>query len=174
MSDYFALLNISPSFDIDLAQFEAAYFREQRSAHPDRFVGKSEQERLAAMQRSVDINKAYQVLKEPLTRAQYLLKLQGITVGSEQDSVKPSQALLVEVMEWREDGIEKNNLSNIHEESLQTIASAYKNQQWEIMAQETLRLGYIMSILRHAEGVSARSNAKRDPAQSLRASQDNK
>jgi molecular chaperone HscB len=152
MKDDFSLFGIAPVFDIDLKQLEAAYFSEQRKFHPDRFIGKSEQERLAAMQRSVDINKAYQVLKEPLSRAQYLLKLQGITVGSEKDSVKPSQALLVEVMEWREAAEEGKDITSIlqqqREESLQHIANHYKNAAWEKMAQETLRLGYIEKTLK--------------------------
>lgn len=151
MSDYFALLGLSPAFEVDLAQLETAYFREQRLSHPDRFIKKPEAQRLAAAQRSVDLNAAYKTLKEPLSRAQYLLKLQGIAVGSEKDSVKPSQTLLVEVMEWREAAEEGKDitaeLKKHHQQSLQNIADAYKTQQWNAMAQETLRLGYIEKTL---------------------------
>jgi molecular chaperone HscB len=156
--NYFSLLSIPQSFDLDLKQLEDAYFREQRLYHPDRFGGKSEQERLAAAQRSADINKAYQTLKEPLTRAQYLLKLYGVTVGTDHDSVRPSQALLIETLEWREDieavaahpeklkKIEKL-LQEKREASLHVIAREYTNQLWDAMAQETLRLGYIEKAL---------------------------
>ncbi len=99
---YFTLSSISPAFDLDLQALEAAYFTAQRQYHPDRFAGKPAAERQQAMQRSADINQAYETLKNPLKRAQYLLHLQGITVGTEQDSVKPSQELLMETMEWRE------------------------------------------------------------------------
>jgi molecular chaperone HscB len=151
MSDHFSLLNISPAFDLDLKNLESAYFTEQRKYHPDRFVGKPDQERLSAMQRSVDINNAYKALKEPLARAQYLLKLNGVTVGTEHDSVKPSQALLMETLEWREAIDEGKNIKSLlqetREESLRRIAEHYKNAAWEKMAQETLRLGYIEKAL---------------------------
>lgn len=173
-ADYFSLLGIAASFDVNLAALESAYFAAQRQYHPDRFTGKPEQEKLAAAQRSADINHAYKTLKEPLTRARYLLKLQGVIVGTDHDSVKPSHALLTEVMEWREEGIEAAKLKNIHQQSIAKIAEHYKTAAWEKMAQEVLRLGYIASILRHAEGVSAGSVTKEDPAQSLRASQDYK
>jgi len=156
--NYFSLLSIPESFDIDLAALETAYFREQRRYHPDKFVNKPPAERQAAMQRSVDINHAYHVLKNPLTRAQYLLSLHGITMGKEQDSIKPSQELLVETLEWREEiehaSPHKDKLAEIekllrekHMTSLHVISREYGNKLWEAMAQETLRLGYIEKSL---------------------------
>ena len=149
--DYFSLLNIPEAFTLDLTALEAAYFREQRLYHPDRFSGKPAEERAGAMQRSVDINNAYKALKHPRARAQYLLTLQGLMVGTEKDTLKPSHALLSEVMEWREALEEGKNIKELllkkREESLQHIANHYKNAAWEPMAQETLRLGYIEKTL---------------------------
>lgn len=54
----------------------------------------------AQLQSSV-INKAYHTLKDPLSRAQYLLKEQGIQVN-EGDSLSDPE-LLMEVMEFREE-----------------------------------------------------------------------
>jgi len=54
----------------------------------------------AQLQSSV-INKAYHTLKDPLSRAQYLLKEQGIQVN-ESDSLSDPE-LLMEVMEFREE-----------------------------------------------------------------------
>lgn len=151
---YFELLGIIPAFALDLAALEAAYFREQRRYHPDRFVRKPPAERQAATQRSVDINQAYQTLKNPLIRAQYLLQLQGIKVGTESDSVKPSQALLLENLELREQMSEARDaqaLAALHtslqrmlQASQTALAQLYAEAQWERMAQETLRLGYLI------------------------------
>ncbi len=145
--NYFELLNISPAFTLDLSQLEKAYFAEQRKYHPDRFATKPPTEKHVAIQRSVDINNAYNMLKDPLKRAQYLLKTQGITVGTDKDTVKPSHALLMEVMEWREDGISADILKKMHEESVEMIAKHYITSAWNDMAQETLRLGYIVKTL---------------------------
>jgi len=143
MGNYFQLLNLEPVFELDLAALESAYFNAQRQFHPDRFISKSSTERAAAMQRSIDVNQAYNTLKNPLSRAQYLLQFQGIKVGTEKDNIKPSQALLTEVMEWREQETPPD-LAQVEQESVDSIASLYKKQDWQTMALETLRLGYII------------------------------
>ncbi len=151
MTDYFSLLNITQAFDIDLATLEAEYFKAQRQYHPDRFVGKPAGERNQALQKSMDINHAYETLKNPLTRAQHLLQLQGIIVGTDSDSIKPSHELLTEIMELREQLAESKKIeqiSELHKNSLLDISKYYANKDWQKMAQETLRLGYLEKILR--------------------------
>ena len=61
-STYFELLGIVPAFNIDLSTLEKAYFAQQRLFHPDRLAGKTTPERMAALQRSADINRAYDAL----------------------------------------------------------------------------------------------------------------
>lgn len=151
--EYFTLLDVLPAFDIDMAALEASYFREQRRNHPDRFIGKPEADKMAALQRSADINKAYETLRDPLKRAQYLLLLQGIFVGTEKDNVKPGKELLAEIMELREAVDEARDLSALyqlndeltetHEKLLNFIGIAYTKSQWDKMAQQVLKLGYI-------------------------------
>lgn len=154
--DYFDLLGLTPQFDIDLKALESAYFKAQREHHPDRFAGKPAAERQAALQRAGDINTAYDTLKNPLKRAQYLLSLQGIRIGTENDSVKPSPGLLQETLEWREEIEEAtpekltkldNSLKAMQEKSIVLLSSHYVESLWDMMAQETLRLGYIGKAL---------------------------
>jgi molecular chaperone HscB len=150
--DFFALLELTPDFDMDAQALETAYFKQQRLYHPDRYVGRPAADRQQALMRSVDINDAYHTLKNPLSRAQYILHLQGIAVGTERDSIKPSPALLMETMEWRENidagntqELEKmdRELSDKVAQSLTGLTSFYRGQAWEAMAHETLRLGYL-------------------------------
>jgi molecular chaperone HscB len=140
----FELLGLNPSFDLDLKALESVYFAAQRQYHPDRFVGKPDAQRAAAMQRSVDINQAYETLKNPLKRAQYLLQLQGIRVGTDTDSIKPSAAILTEAMEMREEPPAKHKLDDMIQQSITAIGEHYKCSVFADMAQETLRLGYIL------------------------------
>lgn len=146
MKNYFELLGLSPAFELDLSSLEAAYFTAQRQFHPDRFVGKPAVERAQAMQRSADINNAYETLKNPLKRAQYLLHLKGITVGTETGGVKPTQAVLMEAMELREEPKTKDVLQQMINESITRIAAHYRQSDFDAMAQETLRLGYLMKV----------------------------
>ena len=153
---YFFILNIAPAFDIDLEELEAKYFKAQRQYHPDRFIGKSAEERTAALARSMDVNQAYEALKNPLKRAQHLLKLQGVTVGTDNDSIKPAPALLMEIMELQEQFEDAQDpqahnrlveqLNNLQEKTLLDIAKYYANEDWLKMAQETIRLGYLVKI----------------------------
>ncbi len=156
MSSYFEILAIPQAFTIDMAALEAGYFNAQRNYHPDRFIGKSAQERAEALARSMDINQAYEALKNPLKRAQHLLKMQGINIGTENDSIKPDPALLMEIMELQEQFEEAGDakihnklvekLKNMREKTLLDIAKYYANEEWKKMAQEALRLGYLVKI----------------------------
>ena len=142
--NYFELLGLPPTFLLEPAFLESVYFAAQRQFHPDRFIGKPEAERLKAAQASADANKACRILKDPLTRAQHLLALQGVIVGTDHDSVKPSQALLMEVMELRETPPDAKTLDKLREASITRIAERFEAADWVGMAQETLRLGYLM------------------------------
>lgn len=144
MTDYFFLLGLKPAFDIDLKKLETAYFHAQRQHHPDRAAGKPASERQAALLLSADVNQAYHVLKDPLTRAQYLLSTQEILVGTEKDTVKPSPEVLMEAMELREQPPAKETLEKMIEKSIRTVSACYKASEWQKMAQETLRLGYLL------------------------------
>lgn len=156
MFSYFEILDLPVAFNIDLSALESGYFKAQRDFHPDRFIGRPAQERSVALSRSMDINQAYEALKNPLKRAQHILKLQGIIVGTENDSIKPSPALLMEIMELQEQfeqvqDIEIHNwlvdkLKDLQKKSLLDIAKFYANEEWQKMAQETIRLGYIVKI----------------------------
>ncbi len=150
MTSHFSLLNISQTFDIDITMLESEYFKAQRQYHPDRFVGKPSGEKMAALQKSMDINEAYGTLKNPLRRAQYLLQLQGIIVGTDADNIKPSHELLTEIIELREqfaEGKSVDQLGDLYENSLMDISKYYASEAWKEMAQETLRLGYLVKML---------------------------
>ena len=76
--NYFALLAVPQSYEVNQADLSRRYRDLQREAHPDRFAGASERERLRAVQYSSQINEAYETLVSPTRRAAYLLKLAGV------------------------------------------------------------------------------------------------
>lgn len=156
MTDFFSLFEIPVSFDVDLADLEKRYFAIQRACHPDRFVGKMAAERQQAIMRSMQANEAYEVLKTPLLRARHILALQGIHVGSEKDSVKPSPELLVHIMELREaladaetaetvSRLRINNEADI-QGTLAALSSAFARHDFAAAAQEAIKLGYLVKI----------------------------
>jgi molecular chaperone HscB len=106
--DYFSLFNLPIDYQIDIAALAPRYQELQRQYHPDRFAAASESEQMQAMQTATTVNQAYQTLKHPLRRAEYILSLQGFDVQNEQQTMHDT-VFLMEQLELREelDAIER-------------------------------------------------------------------
>ena len=99
VQNHFALLGVPEACTIDTALLERNYLALQAKWHPDRFADAAPAERVAALQHASLVNDAYTKLKTPLSRAEYLLQINGVDVH------KPGQldgAFLLEQMELRE------------------------------------------------------------------------
>ncbi len=103
MLNYFTLFGVKQTYLIDLSELEKKYFALQLQYHPDRAVGKTEQDKMQIIKTSADINQGYKVLNDDVERANHLLEINNVLVNKEKNNTyKPSQALLVEQMELRE------------------------------------------------------------------------
>ena len=84
--DYFTLFGLPRRFRFDGDKLDAAFRSLQRDIHPDRYASATGAERRLALQSSARVNEAYRALKDPVSRAQYLLSLQGIDALRETDT----------------------------------------------------------------------------------------
>lgn len=100
-ADHFALFHLTPAFAIDLADLEQRYRDVQSQMHPDRFADAPEADRRRSLQWATRANEAFQTLKKPLNRAQYLLHLAGHDLQAESNTAMDPE-FLMEQMEWRE------------------------------------------------------------------------
>ncbi len=98
-ADLFALLGLDPTYDVDTAALERAFFERSKQLHPDRFATAPAVERVAALTKSRALNDAYQTLKKPVARAEYLLARAGVVIG---DNERLDPAFLMEILELRE------------------------------------------------------------------------
>lgn len=98
--DPFALLGLTPGYDVDPAALERAFFERSKALHPDRVAGAPAAERVAALSRARALNDAYQLVKKPVSRAEYLLARAGVTIG---DNERLEPAFLMEILELREE-----------------------------------------------------------------------
>ncbi len=172
MQNYFNLLGMPESYALDLGALQKAYVSAQQTAHPDRMVGKSDAQRAKAIQVSMDANDAYETLKNPLTRAQHLLELRGVVVNAdERDTHKPSQALLMEMLELREEMAAASSEAEIAKFA-QDIKLAMKNTEGELeqlfaqentdaAAQAVIRLRYYGKALEEAMSIHYRIKSHR-------------
>jgi len=103
VQNYFELFDIPISFVINLDELGMRYRQLQQRIHPDKFVTSSAQERRLSIQYAARVNDAYQALKKPLPRAQYLLELQQQLINETDvaDGVLEN-SFLMQQMELRE------------------------------------------------------------------------
>lgn len=103
--DHFSRLGLEPRWGLDRGALESSYREQSKIVHPDRFVNADSRTKRLAMEHSSLINEAYATLRDPVRRAEYLVKLGGIDLDStdpERGAPHPSQAFLIEMIEHRE------------------------------------------------------------------------
>jgi len=123
--DFFTLFGIAPQFTQDPAAVKARYLELQQKMHPDNFVNKLANEKQLANHYAAIVNEAYQVLKCPLQRAIYLLKINGVDTQSETDTQMPVEFLL-EQMEYHE------RLAELSDEAQRNECAKQLNNAWQL------------------------------------------
>jgi molecular chaperone HscB len=99
--EYFSLFGFEASFALDRDELTHRYRELQKAVHPDRYANAGESERLMAVSQAARINDAFQTLRDPISRARYLLQQYG---GNWQDEQTiQDKAFLFEQMELREE-----------------------------------------------------------------------
>ncbi|MFM8551835.1 MAG: Fe-S protein assembly co-chaperone HscB [Nitrospiraceae bacterium] len=99
--DYFTCLGLPRLLNIDLADMETKFYALSRSFHPDFYHNKTGSEQAISLDNSALLNTAYRTLKDPVQRAEYLLKLEA---GSAKDiRTSPPADLFEEILALQED-----------------------------------------------------------------------
>lgn len=135
----------------------------QRQYHPDKFASGSQAEQLAAVQQSATINQAWQTLRHPLMRAEYLLSLHGFDLASEQHTVRDT-AFLMEQLELREelDEIEQakdearlesfiKRVKKMFDTRHQLMVEQLDNETWDAAADTVRKLRFLDKLRSSAE-----------------------
>lgn len=167
--DYFTLFGLTPTYAIDSEQLTLRFQDLQRQYHPDRFATCYEQEKMQALQKAATINAAYQALRHPLKRAEYILSLHGFDINNEQHTMHDT-AFLMEQLELRE---ELDNIEN-SDDALDLLAKFMQNvkqmqqarsalmvteldaMQWEKAADTVRKLRFLDKLQQQAEQLEER------------------
>ena len=99
--DPFATLGLAQSFDIDIGVAERRHRELSRALHPDKFAGASERDRRAALGKAVEVNEAWRIVRDPVRRAEVLLRLRGLAPAEGHEPTL-DQEFLMEMLELRE------------------------------------------------------------------------
>jgi molecular chaperone HscB len=99
--DYFACLGLPRLLTIDPQVIESKFYELSRVFHPDFYQQKTQTEQSISLGNAALLNTAYRTLKDPLRRAEYLLKLEA---GSAKDiRNSPPADLFEEILSLQDD-----------------------------------------------------------------------
>jgi molecular chaperone HscB len=134
--DHFALFDLAPAFVLDAAALDQRYREIQARVHPDKHAHLPVAEQRVAMQWATHANEAYQTLKSPLKRAQYLLSLRGVDPEIERNTAMP-MAFLVQQLECREAVADARAAKDIDAlEKLEREMRGELKQEYDVVARE--------------------------------------
>lgn len=167
--DPFAALGIERRFDVDLRAIEKTHRELSRVAHPDRHGSAPPSSRAEALGKSVELNEAFRIVRDPIRRAEALFTLAGVKVG-ETHEPKPSQAFLADMLDRREaleEAKDAQDLSRVralaeaieaqaaHTEKVLADAFARASGDRAALEQSVLHLGELRFYRRFLDEVSA-------------------
>lgn len=76
--DYFTFFGLPFRLDLEPEKLEREFYGLSRHLHPDINAVNSAREQQWSLEKSSQLNDAYRTLKDPITRTEYLLRLQGV------------------------------------------------------------------------------------------------
>ncbi|MGL9778983.1 MAG: iron-sulfur cluster co-chaperone HscB C-terminal domain-containing protein [Wolbachia sp.] len=149
-SSYFTLFEIEPTFNISFDELEKKYIELSRTE-----INEGQSKNI------ININKAYQILKSPLKRAEYLLDL--FRVKSQKDHL--NSEILNESMEIRECLLDCSDLqfaNRIINEKIKdctkNLIDAFATKNFDEAATQVFRLKYLYKSFEEVKKNATNSN----------------
>lgn len=96
--DYFSFFGIERRLKIDIEQLKKQFYTLSRLLHPDKYTHRSEVERRNSLDATAILNDGYRILRDPIQRAEYVLRAEGFEIGEQRSKDVPPE-LLEEVFE---------------------------------------------------------------------------
>ena len=146
------------------SELNARFRQLQQAVHPDQHAAGTAKEQLIASQMSAHINDAYQTLKKPLLRYQYLLKLEGFEF---KEHTHQDTSFLMLQMQLREQLAEieqstdvelaisrfTEQLDNLHANQQSAFKNAYLAHEFPQAYQEVVKLQFFDKLLLDVERI---------------------
>ncbi len=100
-SDHWTVLGLTRRLRLDRGDLERRFHALNRRLHPDYFRLRSPEEQAISLEASAAVNSAYRALRDPVSRVEYLLELEGLGLGTA-GQAKPPADLFEEILELQE------------------------------------------------------------------------
>ena len=96
--NFFEIFSLPVAWEVDFEQLDIKFRALQKALHPDRYATKNDFEKRLAVQTAATINQAYETIKNPLSRAQYLLELEDLDASQETHITSDGQFLMEQML----------------------------------------------------------------------------
>jgi molecular chaperone HscB len=96
--DYFRFFGLPRKLSLDAEGLQRKFYDLSRLLHPDRYTRRPERERNYSLEATAILNDGYRVLRDPVRRAEYVLREAGFEPGAQRNKDVPPE-LLEEVFE---------------------------------------------------------------------------
>ncbi|HEX5431075.1 MAG TPA: Fe-S protein assembly co-chaperone HscB, partial [Bryobacteraceae bacterium] len=80
---YYEALGLSPQLTLDSEDLKKRFYERSRQWHPDKFSRANYEERQRALDMTAALNDAFRALRDPVKRAEYFLKQNGIELSKD-------------------------------------------------------------------------------------------
>lgn len=80
---FYDAFGLEPALSLDSEDLKKRFYDRSRQWHPDRFSRSSPAEQETALEMTAILNDAFRTLRDPVTRAEYFLKENGIELSKE-------------------------------------------------------------------------------------------
>jgi len=158
--NHFELFGLPIQFELDGSLLSTQFRELQKQFHPDNFSTASERDRLMSVQKAAQINDAYQVLKQPVSRLEYILQLNGLDIRGEQKTLQDPM-FLMQQMELREELEEINDeealldfdakVNKLYKQHLLEVQQQLQDAMWEAAAEQVRKLKFIQKLKQEIE-----------------------
>ena len=121
--DHFEVFGLPRRLGIDVAQLQRAFYELSRRSHPDFHQSAPPERQAEILEASARLNAAYRVLRDPIARVEYLVRLEEGRDTKEGATVKPKAPpeLLEEMFEIQE-ALQEARAGGLDAASRQTLA----------------------------------------------------
>jgi len=100
--DYFSVFGLPRKMEVDREELERRFYELSRKFHPDFFQSATPAEQAKSLETSALVNQAYRALRDPISRAEYLIRLEQAGEAAKGISAKAPVDLLEEMLEVQE------------------------------------------------------------------------
>ena len=150
----FEFFSLPLTYRIDYKFLEKKFFELQSSLHPDKFWNASDREKLYSQIFSAEINLAYNCLKDPVKRANTLLKLLA-NLEVKENSFNDKK-ILIEIIDLQEEmqklqtkqekNIFLNRINSLMQENFKKIEHEFKLKNYSDAMSTNIKLLYLKKI----------------------------